>query len=113
MGTRGWKGERFLRMLGNFDFHLPHTFVRGFDTMYTGTINGKPGPKQMDYMATTAPPKWITRAARGDYDATTTDHFPLVLSLIAKHAMPRNEREGEEADECKTHRVGAHGARLQ
>ncbi len=47
----------------------------------------------MDYMATTAPKRWITRANRGLYDATTTDHFPLVLTLVAKNAMSRSKRE--------------------
>ena len=85
MGYRGWKGERFLRMLGQFDFHLPHTFVQGFDLLYTGVNNGKSEPKQMDYMATTAPRKWITKAKRGEYDTTLSDHWPLVLSLIEKN----------------------------
>ena len=84
MGYRGWKGERFLRMLGQFDFHLPHTFVQGFDLLYTGVSNGQSEPKQMDYMATTAPRKWITKAKRGEYDTTLSDHWPLVLSLIEK-----------------------------
>ena len=44
-----------MRMLGNFDFHLPHTFVRGFDKKHTCTNNGRSEPKEMDCMATTAP----------------------------------------------------------
>ncbi len=62
MGHRGWKGERVMRMLGNFNFHLPHTFVEGFDKKYTCLNNDRSEPKQMDYMATTAPRRCITRA---------------------------------------------------
>ena len=86
-----------MRMLGNFDFHLPHTFVQGFDLLYTGVNSGKSEPKQMDYMATTAPPRWITKAKRGDYDATGSDHFPLVLTLIAKNAITRCRRYIKQA----------------
>ena len=35
--------------------HLPHTYVENFDLAYTCTNNGRSEPKQMDYMATTAP----------------------------------------------------------
>ena len=82
-----------MRMLGAFDFHLPHTVVQGFDLQYTGVSNGQSEPKQMGYMATAAPRRWITKAKRGEYDATLSDHWPLVLSLIATDAITRCTRE--------------------
>ena len=91
MGNRGWKGDKVMTLLGSYDFHLPHTFVQGFDKLFTGTNNGKHEPKQMDYMATTAPKKWITKADRGVYDSTTSDHFPLVLTLIAKDTLKKEK----------------------
>ena len=92
MGHRGWKGERVMRMLGNVGFHL-HTFVQGFDKQYTCTNNGRSEPKQMDYKATTAPRRWITRAKRAEYDATPSDHYPLTLSLLRKSGLDRSLRE--------------------
>ncbi len=56
MGHRGWKGERVMGMLGNF--HFPHTFAEGFDVKHTCVSTGRREPKQMDYMATTAPRRW-------------------------------------------------------
>ncbi len=84
MGNRGWKGERFLRLMKSFNMHLPHTFVWHFDKAYTCMNNGRSEPKQMDYMATTAPHRWITSAKRLECDATQSDHWPLVLSLLRK-----------------------------
>ncbi len=81
-----------MRMLGNSNFHLPHTFVEGFDTTYTCLNNGGSEPKQMDSMATTATRRWITRAIRAECDATTSDHFPLTLSLVRKGGLDRSQR---------------------
>ena len=84
MGNRGWKGERFLRLLKAYSMHLPHTYVEDFDTAYTCTNNGRSEPKQMDYMATTVPHKWIAKASILECDATVSDHWPLVLSILQK-----------------------------
>ena len=89
MGNRGWKGDRFLRLLYAFNMHLPHTFVKDFDKAYTCINNGRSVPKQMDYMATTVNRKWITKASRLDCDAAQSDHWPLVLSLLPKKGEQR------------------------
>ena len=97
MGHRGWKGERFMRMLTTFNLHLPHTFVEDFDLAYTCMSNGRSEPKQMDYMATTAPRRWITRANRAEYGAIMSGHWPLTLSLQRKRAQrrpPKREQAG-------------------
>ncbi len=78
-----------MRMLGNFHFHIPHTFVEGFDEKYTCVNNGRIEPRQMDYMATTAPRRWITRAKRADFDATLSGHFPLALRLARERGLER------------------------
>ena len=86
-----------MTMLGHFDFHLPHTFVQGFDVLYTGVNNGQYEPRQMGYMSTTAPRGWITKANRCEYVATLSDHWPLVLNLIATNAITRCKREVRQA----------------
>ena len=60
MGNRGWKGERFLRLMKSYNMHLPHTFVRHFDKAYTCMNNGRSEPKQMGDMATTIPHKSVS-----------------------------------------------------
>ncbi len=81
-----------MRMLGSFNFPLPETFVEGVDKTYTCLNNGRSEPKQMDYMATTAPRRWIARAITAEHDATASDHFPLTLSLVNKGGLDRSLR---------------------
>ena len=75
--------------------HLPQTYVEHFDLAYTCMNNGRSEPKQMDYMATNTPRKWITRARRAEFDATVSDHWPLVFQLLRKtpeEARPQREQ---------------------
>ncbi len=52
-------------------------FVMGnHDMAYTCMSNGRSEPKQMDYMATAVPHRWITQASRLECDATVSDHWP-------------------------------------
>ena len=99
MGNRGWKGERFLRLMTAYNMHLPHTYVEDFDLAYTCMNNGRSEPKQMDYMATNAPCKWITRARRAESDATVSDHWPLVLNLLRRR--PEEVRGTREQKKSK------------
>ena len=101
-----------MRLLGNFNFHLPHTFVEGFDKQYTCMNNGRSEPKQMDYMATTAPRRWITKAKRAEYDATSSDHFPLTLSLLSKGGLDRCLRTPFSV-RSQTSWMAAYGMRTQ
>ena len=85
-----------MRLLTAYNMHLPHTYVENFDLAYTCTNNGRSEPKQMDYMATTAPSKWITKAKRAEYDATTSDHWPLSLNLLRRRteeAKPKRDQK--------------------
>ncbi len=62
--------------------HLPHTYGKDFDTANTCMNNGRSEPKHMDYMATTVPHTWITKASRLECDATQSDHWAPVLSRL-------------------------------
>ena len=84
MGERDWRGDCFLKLLYAFGMYLPHTYVIGFDTRYTCVNNGCSDPKQIDYMATTAPRRYIAQAKIAEATATTSDHWPLSLGLLQK-----------------------------
>ncbi len=79
-----------------FRLALPHTFVKDFEFRYTCINNGRSEPKQMDYMATTAPMRWITEATVAELDATKSDHWPLSFVLereqVVKEAPRREEK---------------------
>ena len=88
-----------MRLLKAYNTHLPHTYVESFDLAYTCANNGRTEPKQMDYMATTAPKKWITKATRLECDATKSAHWPLVLNLLRKRpegARPKTRADTEQ-----------------
>ncbi len=61
--------------------HLPHTYVEGFDRIITCFNNGWSVPKQIDYMATTAPKTWVVQAKVAEPNATSSDHWPVSMGL--------------------------------
>ncbi len=81
----------------SYNIRLPHTFVADFDMLYTCMNNGHSDPTQIDYMATTAPERWITDAELADSSATSSDHWPLALTLLRKSSVRARPRAEEEA----------------
>ena len=97
MGERDWRGDCFLSLPYAFIMHLSHTYVTGFDTRYTCVNNGCSDPKQIVYMATTAPRRYIVQATIAETTATTPDNWPLSLGLL-----PRSRTRGEQPGGQKT-----------
>ena len=98
MGDRDWRGDCFLKLLYAYDLHLPHTFVEGFDKRYTCINNGRSDPKQIDYMATTIPRKYVVQAKVAEATSASSDHWPLSLALLP--SIPQGKRKN---DKKKTH----------
>ena len=90
MGDRDWRGECFLKLLYAYDLHLPHTFVEGFDKRYT-CINKRSDPKQIDYMATTIPRKYVVQAKVAEATSATSDHWPLSFALLLR--IPQGKKK--------------------
>jgi hypothetical protein len=84
MAHRGWRGDCLLKLLEAYRLHLPQTFVEGFDIVYTCVGNRHNEPTQIDYMAISAPPHFITHAQIADTSATISDHWPLSFVLKPK-----------------------------
>ena len=82
-------GDCLLKLLESFNLHLPHTFVEGFDTIYTCIGNRHSDPTQVDYMATSAPQHFIEHAKIADTCAAISDHWPLSFLLNPKTKAAR------------------------
>ena len=88
------RGDCFLKLLYSYDMHLPHTYVAGFNTRYTCINNGRSDPKQIDYMATTIPKKYIVQAKVAEATSTSSDHWPLSLAVLPRVVEVRNNSTG-------------------
>ena len=92
MGERDWRGDSFRKLLYAFCPYLPHTYVRGFDATYTCVTNGRSYPKQNDYMATTAPRRYIVQAKVAEATSALPGHWPLSLGLLPRKRCAQNSR---------------------
>ena len=111
MGHRDRRGDCFLKLLYAFNLHLPQTYVEEFDTRYTCFNNGRSDPKQIDYMATSAPKKWVAQSKVAETNATFSDYWPLSMGLLPRTPYAEVEADGRQKD-AYTDRLGIQGARF-